>query len=236
MNEQPTNRTAIIGILLILAGALIFFDIFNVFSFPFKYYIFSWKTLLIALGIIALITKHNKTVGVVLIALGLVFWSPYIFHYHYSFSNLFWPLIFIGIGTILIFNRRTTCPGRICGERSTDENVDNDFFEDLAVFGGGTRNVVSKNLKGGQITAIFGGSDIVLKEAQPAPNCIIDVFILFGGTKFIVPDDWVVKSDVVSIFGGFDDKRSINPQQIDSNKIINIKGLVLFGGGEIKNY
>ena len=236
MNEQPTNRTAIIGVLLILAGALIFLDVFNIFSFPIRYYIFSWKTLLIALGIIALVSNHNKVVGIVLIALGFVFWSPHIFHYHYSFGNLFWPLIFIGIGIVLIFNRRSSCRGRICGEKSTDEKVSNDFFEDLAVFGGGSRNVVSKDLKGGQITAIFGGSDIILKEAQPAPNCIIDVFVLFGGTKLIVPDDWVIKSDVVSIFGGFDDKRNINSGQIDPNKIITIKGMVLFGGGEIKSY
>ncbi len=236
MSEQPTNRTAIIGILLILAGALIFFDIFNIVSFPFKYYIFSWKTLLIALGIIALASNQNKVIGIVLIALGFVFWSPYIFHYHYSFSNLFWPIVFIGIGIIMISKRRTACPGRICGERTTGQNMDNDYFEDLAVFGGGTRNVVSKNLKGGQVTAIFGGSDIVLKEAQPAPNCIIDFFVLFGGTKLIVPDDWIIKNDVVSIFGGFDDKRNINPQQVDSNKVINLKGLVLFGGGEIKSY
>ena len=236
MKEQPTNRTAIVGLLLIIAGALIFFDLFNIFSFPFRYYIFSWKTLLIAIGIIALISNRNKVVGVVLIALGFVFWSPHIFDYHYSFSNVFWPLVFIGIGIILIFNRRTACPGRICGERTTDENISNDFFEDLAVFGGGTRNVVSKDLKGGQITAIFGGSDIVLKEAQPAPNCLIDVFVLFGGTKLIVPDDWVIKSDVVSIFGGFNDKRNIASSQIDSNKVIRIKGLVVFGGGEIKSY
>jgi len=236
MKEQPTNRTAIVGLLLIIAGALIFFDLFNIFSFPFRYYIFSWKTLLIAIGIIALISNRNKVVGVVLIALGFVFWSQDIFNYHYSFSNVFWPLVFIGIGIILIFNRRTACPGRICGERTTDENISNDFFEDLAVFGGGTRNVVSKDLKGGQITAIFGGSDIVLKEAQPAPNCIIDVFVLFGGTKLIVPDDWVIKSDVVSIFGGFNDKRNIASSQIDSNKVIRIKGLVVFGGGEIKSY
>ena len=43
--------------------------------------------------------------------------------------------------------------------------------------------------------------------------------------------------NVTSIFGGFDDKRILNLNQIqESNKVLIIRGFVLFGGGDLKTY
>ena len=42
--------------------------------------------------------------------------------------------------------------------------------------------------------------------------------------------------DVISVFGGFSDKRNtIMPNQNIEDKTLVIKGLVIFGGGEIRN-
>ena len=59
---------------------------------------------------------------------------------------------------------------------------------------------------------------------------------MFGGTKLIVPDDWQVKSDVLSLFGGFSDKRHIRPDEVKENKILLLKGVVMFGGVEVKSF
>jgi hypothetical protein len=59
---------------------------------------------------------------------------------------------------------------------------------------------------------------------------------MFGGTKLIIPGNWQVKSEATSLFGGFTDKRHIKPDQLISDKVLLIKGVVLFGGVEIKNY
>ena len=43
--------------------------------------------------------------------------------------------------------------------------------------------------------------------------------------------------DVVSIFGGFSDKRhDFTDESKKENKELHIKGLLMFGGGEIKNF
>jgi len=52
----------------------------------------------------------------------------------------------------------------------------------------------------------------------------------------VVPEDWIVKSDILSLFGGFSDKRTLRPSEVDQSKILLIKGFVMFGGIEVKNY
>ena len=66
---------------------------------------------------------------------------------------------------------------------------------------------------------------------------VIDFFAMFGGGTFIVPADWDVNVDVTSIFGGFADKRipSKNVSE-EKNKQLFIRGIVIFGGGEIKSF
>ena len=53
----------------------------------------------------------------------------------------------------------------------------------------------------------------------------------------IVPTDWKIEHDVMAIFGCLGDKRRKDPNMVyDDKKVLFIKGFVLFGGGEIKNY
>jgi len=106
-----------------------------------------------------------------------------------------------------------------------------DYIEDLSILGGGTKLIQSKNFKGGDITAIFGGSEFIFRDAKISPDgCTIDVFTMFGGSKLIIPDNWVVKSDMFSIFGGFNDKRIIKPDENEPGVVLYLKGAVIFGG------
>ena len=87
--------------------------------------------------------------------------------------------------------------------------------------------------------AIFGGSNFNMTRAKLAPGKnYIDVFVVFGGMKFVVPEDWNIKIEVVSIFGGMSDKhRTHIPEGMShSEGQLIIKGFVLFGGGEIKSF
>ena len=64
-------------------------------------------------------------------------------------------------------------------------------------------------------------------------NHILEVVMVFGGASLIIPPDWNVKSDVLNLFGGFSDKRRTS--QVNNNKTLTIKGVVIFGGGELKS-
>ena len=52
----------------------------------------------------------------------------------------------------------------------------------------------------------------------------------------ILYQDWNIKINIISIFGGFADKRLISENDIDPSKKLIIKGIVIFGGGEIKSF
>jgi predicted membrane protein len=71
----------------------------------------------------------------------------------------------------------------------------------------------------------------------PGTN-IIEITAIFGGMKLIIPDDWHVKVDVLSIFGGITDKHKLRVQNpgVEPESELLIKGVVVFGGGEIISF
>lgn len=225
-----------------VAGALLLLDTFDLTTLPIRYYIFSWKTLLIFIGAVILATKERAIAGYVLIGLGVVFWLPSLVNYSISLSQVFWPSILIGIGVIMITRRNRmskiqASDGNVGNHRKGRYGSDADYIDDVSILGGGTKIIQSKNFKGGDMTAIFGGSEFSFKEAELSPDgCVIDVFTMFGGSKLIIPDNWVVKSEMVSIFGGFNDKRTVKPDEADQKNVLVLKGAVIFGGMEIKSF
>ena len=94
----------------------------------------------------------------------------------------------------------------------------------------------SKNFQGGDLINIFGGSELDLIQADFNGTATIDLITIFGGTKLLVPSNWNVKSEAVTIFGGMDDKRKMQVTQEASGKTLLIRGTVIFGGIEIKSY
>jgi len=237
-SKTSFDRRLFAGLLLIIAGGLLLLDSMNILPLNLRYYIIDWRTLLIFIGIIALSNRENRTTGWILIGIGLIFWLPAF--YYIRLRTIFWPVVLIGLG-LLILSRKTNHRGRrhsLFSYRSRKDGADTDsskeYIDEMSIFGGGDLNNSSDNFKGGRITAIFGGSEINLMSAIPsAEGSVIDVFLLFGGSTLIVPNDWQVKSEVSAIFGGLSDKRLTSNIQ---DKQLIIRGLVLFGGLEIKSY
>jgi predicted membrane protein len=83
---------------------------------------------------------------------------------------------------------------------------------------------------------LFSGLDIDLRSASLSDGTnVIDLLTIFGGVEFRMPQDWTINvSELTVVFGSFEDKRS-GSLQTDPNKVLHVKGLILFGGGEIKN-
>ena len=136
-------------------------------------------------------------------------------------------MILIGIGLLLIVRQRNKVLRFSHVQHGNATDSRNGYLNDVSIFGGGIKIIQSKNFKGGDITAIFGGSEFDLRNVEiNTEGAAIDMFTLFGGTKFIVPEDWNVYSDAVSILGGFSDKRSIKRTDEARNKTLFIKGVI----------
>ena len=120
--------------------------------------------------------------------------------------------------------------------RPAQSILSEDYIDSTSIFGGIKKNIISKNFKGGDITNIMGGSEIDLTQADINGVVTIDLTQVFGGTKLIVPSNWQVKAQMAAIFGGVEDKRSIQNAALDPNKILILDGTSIFGGIEIRSY
>lgn len=220
-----------IGALLIIFGALFLLRNYNFFDFEVPRFLYQWESIFIIIGIVLLLISRNKTPGIVFIAIGGLNLYPEL-----------WPLILIGIGGYILYRRNRPGISVCCGEVVKEANgkksgFGDDTIDDVSIFGGGNKIFQSQNFRGGKITAIFGGSEINLYDCKLAEGVHeIELTALFGGTTIIVPSDWKVDVDVISIFGGFGDKRRKDPNlSFQQNRSLVIKGTVIFGGGELKN-
>jgi predicted membrane protein len=230
---KSNNKRIVIGLVFITLAGLLFADNFDVLPWDWEHYVFTWQTLLIVIGLISLAKSESRTTGIILIVIGGFFLAAKILEFPFGVRHLFWPTILAVIGILMIV-RQKSHHNIFSGREAI--NTD-DAIDDVAIFGGSEQKVKSRNFKGGRLTNIFGGSTFDMLDAQLAPGKnYIDIFCMFGGSKFIVPSDWKVRVEVTAIFGGFADKRkSISTSDTSFDRELVVKGLVLFGGGEIKN-
>jgi hypothetical protein len=113
-----------------------------------------------------------------------------------------------------------------------------DHVNEVAIFGGITRQFFSKDFKGGRVTAVFGGTELSFVNADIKGTVYMEVNNIFGGSKLVIPSSWTVKHNISAIFGGIEDKRQIVPGAggSDPDKVLILHGTCLFGGLEIRNF
>lgn len=236
----------VLGILLTLFGVVLLLNNMGLLS-PFaKSIIFSWQMFLIVIGLLNIASHRHSIFGLLLILIGLFFLIPYFFNVPFNFTQLFWPIILIIFGILIIIRRSSSShipksrfhdvpEGIINVENYTSET--SDFIDDVNIFGGNKKNFFTKEFKGGRITCIFGGSEINFTSSELAQGQqVIHVTCIFGGTSIIMPPHWKVRIEVASILGGFSDKRPNILSHDPAQGELIIKGLVIFGGGEIKSF
>ena len=68
--------------------------------------IFTWKNILLALGIIFTFSKKNRSTGVVLISLWIFFYLKEMGIWTKHLANFIWPILLIIAGLIIVFNSR----------------------------------------------------------------------------------------------------------------------------------
>ncbi len=237
-NKTPgrnrNDRRLGIGIVFIFIGAVLILSNLGILPQVLRHHIFSWQMILIAIGLFSVVNNRNKNFGLIMIIVGVFFLLPGIFGFSRQMWHMFWPAIFLIIGAYILFRRRID-PDDM--ETIDGTANDEDVIDDLNIFSGSKRTITSANFIGGKVTSFFGGSEYNMLGANISDRrAVLDVLTVFGGTKILVPTDWQVQIDVISIFGGYTDKRNaLPPVQTSTDKILLIKGLVIFGGGEVRN-
>lgn len=229
------------GVFVVLFGTLFFLARAGV-AIP--HWLYSWKMFIIAAGIVTLY-KHGfrHFFGYILVALGGIFLINE-FRPGTIDAGLIFPafIILFGVAIILkstnLFKKKEHRFSSNTTMFDDDVNIDSDdFIDTTTIFGGVTKNVVSKNFKGADLTSVFGGTELNLTKADISAPITINATAAFGGLTLIVPSNWQVKSELLTVFGGVDDKRSLlNDSVQDESKVVTLKGTCIFGGVEIHSY
>lgn len=232
------------GIILVIIGLVMILKQFN---FGFPGWLFSWPMILVLIGIFVGINTKFKDFGwFTLIALGVIFLLDDIFP-GTPVRNFIWPGFFLLLGILIISNQRSKKAAADTREVSdnnsqvasvfSDREVhnSNNVIDTAAVFGGIKQRIVSKDFKGGEVVAVFGGAEVNLTQADMQFPAEIEITAVCGGVKLVIPTNWRINNESAVIFGGIDDKRPPAPET-DSQKVLTIKGTCIFGGIEIRSF
>ena len=249
-NRSKSNSRATLGVILVIIGGLFLLDNLNLFTFSIPHIVFSFPAILLIIGILILVNSENKTMGIILVIIGAILLVPRIFTWIAFDSGVVISILIIALGIYILTRRRTHYLDSVKdtvnenqgqnsefkGSGYTSANIDR--LDDVAIFGGGHKMISSDNFRGGNITAIFGGSEIDMTRCKLAKGRnVLEITAIFGGTTLFVPKEWNVVIDVIPLFGGFSHKGFRSPNIItDPESTLIIKGVVIFGGGEIKTY
>lgn len=228
------------GAVLIIVGACLLLQRLDL-NLP--HWLFSWQMILIAVGIVVG-AKHNFRPGgwIVMVLVGGIFLVNEIFDLPYATAQFIWPVVLILVGVMLIFKKNYPAaewPSKKKSFAASEEfSTGEDVLNATAIFGSVNKAVMTKNFKGGDVTAIFGGATLNFMKADINGAAVMDITTVFGGCEIIVPANWKVQVDITTILGGVEDKRYMG-QQVPNGpieKLLILKGTCLLGGVEIKSF
>ena len=147
------------------------------------------------------------------------------FHYvHLRLWDL-WPVLLVFFGATIVWRALAPSPARGADESSV--------VRALAIMSGVHRRIVTRDFKGGQVTAMMGGCKLDLRGAAIGPEpAVIDVFAFWGGVEVVVPDTWAVDVRALPVLGGVENRA--RPPADQAQRLV-ITGTVVMGGVEVKN-
>lgn len=208
------------GVLLLRNLEIIKFDSWNVFWGT------VWAAGLVLAGLVTIVSSRKlltRAWGLLLMAAGVSIGLNAYGVIDVSIWKLFWPVVLIAVGLMMVFSIGSTNRER-AEESGTNDN------EKVAIFYG-EESRVRGDYTGGSLTAVFGGVDLDLRQANIKDGAVIDVFTFCGGINISLPDDVIVENEVRGVLGGSDDKTVPKPS---AKKTIYLRGECVLGGLEIK--
>ena len=178
-----------------------------------------WPLIVIGIGVAALVTVPRAWVGPsVIIAVGVFFLLRTLDVISVNFWEL-WPVAVILVGLSLLTS---------FGRRSNEE----DTINSTVMWWGSERRTRSQQFKGGSLTAIMGGIEVDLREADIVGTAEIAIFTFWGGVELKVPPTWRVSVSGLPLMGGWEDETTL--PLVDGAPELVVHVTAIMGGAEIK--
>lgn len=221
---KQTAIRIITGLIIIAIGVGALLGALNIFPFWDSFWKF-WPLLVILGGIFVWLGdwRRNYIWGIVLIIIGALLQLKTLGYLDFNFFSLIVPIVLIAVGLTVVLQVQS---------RGKVERKSTDVDDISVIFSGSETKNKSKDYRGGNVTAIFGGATLDLRDAKLTKDATLDVFILFSGLELKVPRDWKVVSKAAPIAGGVENKSEGTEDH--KGPVLTITGTVALGGVEIK--
>jgi predicted membrane protein len=225
-NLRRDRGPVIGGVVFIVVGTVLLLEKLG--YLPYGFALHFWPTIFIVIGLVKIAYAGGRATGAALIALGGFLQLREMGIIHMDFWQA-WPVFLIIAGGAMLW--------QALGMEKPPAGSENPQFDSVYVFGGGERQINTKDFKGGSLFAIFGGYKVDFRHADmEGDQAVLDASAVFGGGEIIVPESWLVSMHGAGIFGGYEDKtRHFQPDASKPTKTLIIKGVAVFGGIEVKN-
>lgn len=161
----------------------------------------------------------------------------------------FWPGVITVFGVILLADQQNWAEGDLVGpailvlvggavllsvaRHRTGVRVNQ--LQPVAVFSGTKAVDRSEHLNHADVTAVFDGATLDLREAHIDDEATVEAFALFGGVTVLVPKGWRVSVGGLPLFGGYDDKTAGNGSLPPDAPLLKVNATAIFGGVEVTN-
>lgn len=226
---SPFSPKLVVGVAIIVAGLVLTLDNLGLIE---AHTIFKlWPLVLVAMGVAKIRQDRGSGgLGGWFLVLGGAFLLLFTFGGAHL-SEALAPMLVVAVGILIVVKALKQNRG-VPPELARSE----DFLQGTAIFGGFKRRVSTQAFKGGELTAIFGGYEVDLRQAVlENGQARIDVFVLFGGGEIRVPEGWEIANRATAIAGALNDGTHHGPGSGESRPRLVITGLILFGGTEVKS-
>lgn len=213
------------GMILIVLGLGFFLQQADIWSFS-DVLSSGWPIILVIIGIIQLFSRNRTSIlpGLLFIFAGALFLAN-------TFLDInlfiyFWPIVLVVAGISFLFTHEKRRVTPISGEATNTS----------AIFGGQNIHSTSQNYEGGQVTALFGGVELDLRDVKISEQgAVLELNAVFGGIKIEVPQNIRVEVKGTPIFGGFDNKTRRQAADLYDAPVLKINYAAIFGGVELKD-
>lgn len=102
--SNKRRKNLALSLFLLITGTALLMKNLGIIPSVLPDYIFSWKTLLLLLGLVFTIIQKEKTAGIVLASVGFYFLIPDIWNINPVEAGLFWPILFMAAGFFVLLS------------------------------------------------------------------------------------------------------------------------------------
>jgi len=218
----------VVGTGLVFLGCLLTLE--NITNYPFRMHVISfWPIIIVALGVVKLVEGKFRCVnGWIITALGLLLLAHTAMGH--SLDSLIGPAILVIVGIFIVMHALKR-QRKVSAKLQKSE----DFVRGTAILGSYVYKPNEGQFDGGELTAIFGGVELDLRNTtMKHDSARIDVFAMLGGGEIRVPDSWDVSVRVSALVGGVENK-TLRPAVDSQSPKLLITGSALFGGISVKS-